>query len=1052
MKEKFLFLLAFMTGICISWNSLDANENSSSITGNDYAQQQIAVSGVVTDAQTGEGLPGVNIMIRGTSQGTVTNIDGEYSITVPDEQAVLVFSFVGYAQQARAVGSNRTINIALDQDLTQLDEVQVVGYGSVRRSVLTGAISRVEMETVQPVATQRVDQMLQGRASGVLVLNTDGSPGGNTTIRIRGMNSIQGGNAALIVVDGFQGGDLTSLNPGDIASIEILKDASATAIYGAQGANGVILIETKRGRTDKPVINYSSEFGTSSILMGGIELMSAAEWARDQNRYEMAQDFERTPVPLFTEQQIAEWERTGGTDWINEVYRAALTQNHNISVSGRTDNINYFVSGSYYDQEGVMVNSGFRRYSLRANITADVTDWARFNLNWDGSQQDRHGPQFGGQLDWPGNPVLGALQFAPVIPVRDEEGNYSRPHTEYGEPILWNPAASALEPLNENGRTTNNVNLYMDFQLAEGLSLRVGGGARFSDYNVRRFFNNETHSGITYNGQGYAYNSNSRNFQSSNVLNYTRDFGEHHINAIAVGEVKYSQSFWFNANSQNFAVHETSVYNLSGADIQRTGSGTGERKINSALTRINYGYADKYILAASFRADGSSVFGANTKWGYFPSLSAGWRLSHEPFLADLDLFSNLMLRASWGRTGNQAISNYQTLARISGAGFYPWDGGNNLNLGFQIGSASNPNLRWETTTQTNIGMDFSMFRGRLRGSVEYYDKVTEDLLMQREIPRTTGLSSIIDNVGSMGNKGWEFSLDGDIHIGRLRWTTGANVTMATTTVLDLGDDEFIAYEAGGSGHSVNIPIMFLRVGERFGNIEGFGYLGTWNIGEEQEAARYGQIIGEPRYLDVNDDGRIDYDNDAIVIGNALPDYIFGINNSFSYGNWDLTMLWQGTYGNDLFNVAKSRRMTRAGRDTDKLNRWTPENQDTDVPALHSAQWRHDYRNAWNEANPDNQLVSTITFPAAGGNAISRWIEDASYIRLKNLTIGYNVPIQRFFSSMRIYANGTNLLTFTNYSGFDPEVSSFTGADGQLGTDYNNYPPSRFINFGVNVTF
>lgn len=1026
-----LFLVMFITG---SW------------------AQQRTLTGTVSDVN-GQPLPGVTVVVKGTTTGTVTNAGGDFTLPVPANAQALQFSFVGMRMQEVPITAQTTFTIEMEEESIGLQEVVAVGYGTVRKSVLTGAISTVQMETLQPVATQRVDQMLQGRAAGVLVLNTDGSPGGNTTIRIRGMNSIQGGNNALIVIDGFQGGDLNSINPRDIASIEILKDASATAIYGAQGANGVVLIETKRGKTDKPVINVSSEFGVSNILMGGIELMNAAEYAREQNRYEMANNFENNPIPIFTDAQISEFERTGGTDWVDEVYRTGRTQTHQISLSGRTDKLNYFTSGSVYDEEGIMLNSGYTRYSLRANFIAEVTDWMKFNLNWDVSQQDRSGPQFGGQLDWPGNPVLGALQFAPTIPVYDENGEYSRPSQRYGEPILWNPVASALESLNENERTTNNVNIYLDFTLMDGLTLRVGGGARFSDYVVRRFLNNKTHAGSTNNGQGYAFYSKGKNYQSSNVLNYTKDFGEHHINAILVGEIKYDNGFNFEANNRDFTVHETSVYNLGGANIQRTASGYSDRKINSAVTRFNYGYADKYILAASYRADGSSVFGVNNKWAYFPSVSAGWRISKEPFMSDYGFISNLMIRASWGKTGNQAIGTYQTLARIGGNGEYPWDGGSGTNLGFQISSASNPNLKWETTTQTNIGLDLALFRSRLRITTEYYDKVTDDLLMSRELPRTTGLSSIIDNVGSMGNKGWEFTVDGDINIGNLRWTTGLSLTASETTVLDLGNDKFLSYMAGGSGHSVNIPIMFLTPGEPFGQIMGFGYEGTWNLGEEDEAARYGQMPGDPRYTDLNDDGKIDYDHDFKVIGNALPNFIFGLNNQFKLHNWELTFLWQGTSGNDLFNVARIRReSTREGYSVEKLNRWTPENQNTDVPALHTAQYRHDYREDWNAAHPNNPLISTVTFPASGSQAISRWIEDASYVRLKNLTLAYNVPVTRFVSNLRIFASGTNLLTFTKYSGFDPEVSSFTDTDGRLGTDYNNYPPSRFYNFGVDVTF
>ena len=1031
-RRKLLFLLCILVSFSLSVLS------------------QKRVSGTVMDA-TGEVVIGANVVEKGTTNGVVTDVDGAFSLTVKDD-AVLRISYIGYLTQEIVVGSQSVFPITLKEDAISLGEVVAIGYGSVKKSVVTGAISSVRMETVRPVATQRVDQMLQGRASGVLVLNTDGSPGGNTTIRIRGMNSIQGGNSALIVVDGFQGGDLTALNPGDIEAIEILKDASATAIYGAQGANGVILITTKRGLSDKPIINYSSEVGMSKLLMGGVKLMNAAEYAREVNRYEMADNFENVPIPVFTDAQIAEFERTGGTNWIDEVYRIGITQNHRISMSGKTSRVNYYASGSLYDQQGIIINSGYKRYSLRANMLADITDWLKFDMNWDLSQQEKNGALFGSTVDWAANPILGAVQYAPTLPVYDENGNYSRPSTRYGERVLWNPVASAKEPLNETYNTTNNINLYLTLTLMKGLTLRAGAGFQLSDYNVRRFYNNNTYIGSQDNGQGYAYYSKGKNIQSSNVLTYVNEWGDHHLNAIVVGELKNNNTFEFSSSGTDFAIQETSVYGLSGANNRNISSGISERKILSGVTRVNYSYADKYIITASYRADGSSVFGANNKWAYFPSFSVGWRLSEESFMRNLGLFNNMMLRASWGKTGNQAISAYGTLSRISYYSLYPYDGGTGANLGYRINSASNPNLKWETTTQKNIGIDLGLFRNRLRITAEYYDKVTDDLLMSRELPRTTGLTNIIDNVGSMGNKGWEFSIDGDLKFGELTWTTGINLTVSRTTVLDLGDSEFLSFEATGSGHSVDIPIMFLKPGERFGQIMGFGYEGTWKLGEEEQAARYGQLPGDPHYTDVNKDGRIDYDNDFMVIGNATPDLIYGWNNQFRFKNWDLTFLLQGTYGNDLFNVARTRRESREGYSAEKLKRWTPENQNTNVPALHTNQYRHDYQEAWDAAHPDNPLRSTITFPNAGSNAIARWIEDASYLRLKNLTLAYNLPFKKYISNLRIFASGTNLFTITKYSGFDPEVSSYTNDDARLGTDYNSYPVSRYYNFGIEITF
>lgn len=1027
---------------------LSRKEGSQLIKNN---QQEVSVSGTVIDSSE-KPLPGVTVVIKNTMKGTVTDTDGNYSLNSVPNNAMLSFSFVGMKTQEIGVNGQSTINIIMEDESLGIDEVVAIGYGSVKKSVVTGAISTVQMEKVQPMATQRVDQMLQGRAAGVMVLNTDGAPGGNTTIRIRGMNSIQGGNEALIVIDGFQGGDLDALNPNDIASIEILKDASATAIYGSQGANGVVLIETKKGKTDRPVINLSTEFGVSNILMGGIELMNAAEYARDMNRYEMADNYDRTPIPIFSDAEIAEFERTGGTDWINEIYRTGVTKNHQLSLSGKTKNVNYFLSGAMLDQEGILINSGYKRYSLRANVSADINEWLSCGINWDGVQQDRTGVGFGSEINYSANPITVALIYPPTLPVYNEDGSYSTYSDLYGARV-WNPVASAVEPEVNKKNTQNIVNLFLEFKFIEGLTFRMTGGAKINNRTDSEFHNSKTRNGIESNGVARVSNAIGRSFQNSNILNYQTDIGKHHINAIAVGEIKYSEGYSFYANNSQFVVQETGVYNLGGADIQRTGSSFFDRKINSALARINYGYDNKYVGSFSYRADGSSVFGANNKWAYFPAGSLGWRISKEGFMRSTDVINNVMVRLSWGKTGNQAIDTYQTLAKVSSAGFYPWDGGENSNLGFQISSASNPNLKWETTKQTNIGLDVALFNSRLRFTAEYYDKVTDDLLMQREIPRATGLSSIIDNVGSMGNKGWEFTLDGDFQLNELRWSAGLSYSASKTTVLDLGEDDFLSYAAGGSGHSTNIPFMFLTEGEPFGQIMGFGYEGTWNLGEEEEAGRYGQMPGNPRYTDVNNDGRIDYDNDWKVIGNALPDFIFGITNQLNFKNWELACLLQGVYGNDIFNVARIKREDPAiGYSIDKLNRWTEDNQNTDIPALVDGQSWEAYRLEWNNSHPDNPLVSTISFPKDGGNVHSRWIEDGSYIRLKNVTLAYNFPSLKYFNNLRVYVNATNLFTLTNYSGSDPEVSSFTDSDAQLGTDYNNYPQSRIISFGLNVTF
>lgn len=1052
-KHSKRFLMITQTTILALFFSvlfpINGSASTSKINETTEQQQRKTITGKIVD-NTGMAIIGANIIETGTSNGTVTDMNGNFTLSVANNATVRV-SYIGYLEQDINTAGQTSFNITLLEDTQTLEEVIVVGYGTMKKSVITGAISSIPMDAVQPVATQRIDQMLQGQAAGVLVLNTDGAPGSETTIRIRGMNSIQGGNNALIVIDGFQGGELRSINPNDIASIEVLKDAAATAIYGAQGANGVILITTKKGTSEKPMINYSSEFGRSEIHMGGIELMTAAQYAKELNSLEMANDLDRTPQPLFSESQIKDLEASGGTNWVKEVYKPALIQTHQLSISGKSANSNYFVSGSFLDQNGIMINSGYERYSLRSNVGATITKWLNVSLNWDGAIQTRTGADFGGGIDWPGNPVTGALVFSPTIPVYDENGNYSKAHNRIGDPTIWNPVASAKETQNQRRTIHNNINLVLDFKLSPYLTFQVNGGARIAQSETNQYFNTKTFSGNQRNGIGRVMNSYDRNIQNSNILNYVRDFGLHNINFTAVGEIKLSKGYWSNIDNSNFTMQETGIYDLNGAKIQTTSSGQGDRKIVSGISRLNYGYDNKYLLSMSIRADGSSVFGKNNKWGYFPAASIGWRLSQENFMKETDNWlDNLMFRASWGETGNQAIGTYQTISQIGSAGRYPWDGGDGVNLGYAVTSASNPNLKWESTRQYNVGLDFTILKGAVKFTGEYYDKVTSNLLMRRELPRSTGLNSIIDNVGKMGNKGWEFSFNGNFRFNELEWNPGINTTFSKTTVLDLGKDEFISYTAGGSGHSTNIPFMFLTKGETFGQIMGFGYEGTWKTGEENEAARYGQMPGDPRYTDVNNDGKIDYDHDWKVIGSALPRMIFGINNQFKYKNFDLTFLLQGTYGNDIFNVARIKRETGVGYSTAKFDRWTPENQNTDIPALFTATYRDTYRKNWDATHPDQPLRNTITFPTSGSNVIGRWIEDGSYIRLKNITLGYTFDKLSVFNSIRVYVTGTNLLTFTKYSGFDPEVSSFTGYDAQLGTDYNSYPPSKIVTFGINV--
>jgi TonB-dependent starch-binding outer membrane protein SusC len=1005
--------------------------------------QDRSVSGTIVDQEDNQPLAGVSVLVKSTSIGTTTDADGKFTLRVPSGRNQLEISYAGYDRQTVSITGN-TLNLSLTKNLAELNEVQVVAYGVQKKSDLTGAISSIKGAEVTQLATQRVDQAIQGRAAGVLVLNTDGQPGGNTTIRVRGMNSINGGNNALVVIDGLQGGNLNSLNPNDIESIEILKDASATAPYGAQGANGVILITTKLGKQGKPVIGYNYTFGLSQ-LRKKLDVMKAGDFAKTVNASVMTRNGSgATPVPIFTDAQISAFEQNGGTDWQDVIYRDAPMHNHELSISGGTENLKYLVSGGYLDHDGILENSNYKRFSLRTNLFADINEWASFGLNWAGTRESGNTPPYGSaDISFLGNSVNVAPRWPATEPVYDENGDYWVHSPGYGPSDTWNPLASAVEPNIDNNLIRNNLNAYLNFKILRGLTFKVTGGANIDNTNNQIYHNLKTYEGKQNTGLGISTENTFRRFQNSNILTYDREINRHHLTFTAVAEQQYSKFKFSSIRASKFTVDATGASDLGGAEIKTLSSDENERILNSYLGRLNYVYDDKYLLTASYRADGSSVFGGNNKWGYFPSASVAWRASQEDFIADLGLFSELKIRASWGITGNQAINPYQTLARISSGANYPYNGNEGTDLGFFILNAANPNLKWESTAQTDVGIDFGLFGGRLNVTADYYYKKTTDLLMPRDLPGYTGFTSIVDNVGSIENRGFEFAISGDPLVGRVRWNSSFNISTNKNKVLDLGTQERIGYRTTKGGYSVNTPFMYLVKGEPFGQIYGYQYEGVWGTDKASDAAAFGQLPGDARFKDVNGDGSIN-NQDLTVIGNSFPDFIFGWSNRVSYSNFDLNFLIQGSKGNDLFNMGRIR-LESPGEGTSArlLDRWTPDNQDTDVPGFIEAKTRE-------EAG----LTSKVSI--GGDQRISRWVEDASYLRLKNIMLGYNLPVsltKRFkINSLRVFVSATNLITITDYTGYDPETSAYNVNDAMIGVDFSNYPQSKFYNVGLNVSF
>lgn len=1014
--------------------------------------QQRTVSGTIT-SEDGEQLPGANVVVKGTTIGTTTDFDGKYTLGLPADAETLVISYIGYESVEIAVQGRTQLDVTLKPDMETLQEVVVVGYGTQRKSDLTGSVASVKGTELAQLPMQRVDQALQGRAAGVMVLNTSGQPGGQTTIRIRGMNSIQGSNQPLIVVDGLQGVDINSLNPNDIESMEILKDASATAIYGSQGANGVILITTKKGKKGKPVVSYS--FNQSyQKLRNKLDLMNAPEFVGSINAYRaslnMPGDDVIVPTPVFSTEEVEYWNGREGTDWQEEVYRTAPMSNHQLSLSGGTDNVNYLVSGGYLDQKGILLNSQFQRFSLRANVNVKVTEKTSFGLAWAGVKEKGNTPPFGegaSDIDPLGQVVGLTPRWAATIPVYDAKGAYQRHPANFGEPNLWNPVASALEPFVENNAMRNNVNAFIEFKPIEGLSFRFTGGAITRNTNNFRYLNRNTHAGFQRGGSGLITEGMYARYQNSNIITYNREINDQHRFTITgVAEQQLEDAQGSSINASDFLVDRTGAFDLGGAQEIVPTSYKTRRAINSYLGRVNYSFNDRYLLTASFRADGSSVFGANNKWGYFPSASVAWRVSEENFLRDLNVFSDLKLRASWGQTGNQAINPYGTLAQITSGFNYPYYGNNTTNIGFLISRPANPNLKWETTTQTDLGLEFAIFNGRLTAAVDYYIKTTEDLLLSRQLHLYSGFSTVIDNVGSTENKGIEISLGGDPLVGAFKWNTGFNISFNKTNVVQLANDSKLPFRTttgGGYGFSTNnnTALLYLKAGEPFGQMSGWITEGTWKESEREQAELFGQLPGDIKYRDLNNDDRID-NSDITVIGNALPDFIFGWTNNFSYRNFDLAVLIQGVQGNEIFNAGRIR-LERPGEGTSSalLNRWTPDNQDTDVPAFIDQSVRR-------EAALSNRVTVD--------SRVSRWVEDASYIRLKNVTLGYTFPnpvaSKVGMNRLRAFVTGTNVFTITDYTGYDPEISSFNTSDATLGVDFGSYPTSRTITFGIDLSF
>jgi len=982
-----------------------------------YSQTK-TVTGYVAD-ETGAPLPGVSVLVSGTSTGTSTDFDGRYSIDVDDSTAQLVFSFIGMEDQTVTVGQRTEITITMIGSAEALDEVVVVGYGSQSRAEVTGAIASVDAEEITALPVTNAEQALQGRAAGVSVINS-GSPGVSPVVRIRGLGTV-GNNNPLYVIDGVITGGLSGINPDDIESINVLKDASTTAVYGSRGSNGVIMVTTKKGRSGKAQLSFSAYAGAQTIN-NRYSVLNTDEYLQYVSE---AFNF----VPLRDTSYY-----TQETNWQDKIFTTGIMQNYDLGVSGGNENSNYRFSGGYLSQEGAVINTKFERYSFRAN-----SDFTFGKLKIGESMSVAFNKQ-NPELSSGGRSLIEhAIKMAPYFPVYNENnlGGYQGPSSPIDGQDAENPVRvqSITNAVNKNTSIIGNI--FAQYEIIEGLVFKTQVGLDYFTFGNNSFtpaYNDDSEG--TGTGQLTYANiiKNTGTGQTvlwTNSLNYQKTFGENHnFEFLLLSERTETTYEQINANSRNAISNE--VEQLSNESSNLSSSLTQTNRIGY-LGRMNYNYAGKYIAAASIRRDASSRFGENNRWGWFPSFALGWNIAREDFMADTDI-SNLKLRGSWGVTGNDNIGDYQYSSTLISDFLYPING--NAAVGTTSNGLANPDLKWEETTMINIGLDFGFWNDRFTGSLEFYNNSSDDLLMQRPTPTSLGFNSgfVTENVGEVVTTGFEINLGYNDYEGDFTWSANLNLGTSSNEVKSLGGLESIegAYFENGN-------ISRVSVGEPLYYFYGLVADGIYQNQAEVDAvftANPSQVTVQPgdiRFKDTNGDGDIT-SADREVIGNPYPDLTWGLNLSANYKNFDATLFFSGIQGNDLYNtniydLQGMPRIFNSG--TAVLDRWTPTNPSNSVPRAGGA--------------PQNNSIS------------SYFVEDGSFTRLKNLTIGYTLPSDIFganstVSKFRIYLSGQNLITISDYSGLDPEIGNNTTSQFEYGVDRGNYPQPMSFLLGLQLSF
>ncbi|MBV7533790.1 TonB-dependent receptor [Chitinophaga sp. sic0106] len=1032
------------------------------LTGLMAFSQNKKITGRVFDGRDNSPLPGVTVQIKGTSSGTQTGVDGSYTLEAP-AGATLLFTFIGYTSQEKALGNATQLNMALTTDTKSLQDVIVIGYGTTKRSDLTGSVASVRAAQLQERPAPSLNQALSGRVPGVQVNTNSGRPGGQTKVRIRGFSSINSSNNPLYVVDGValpvgsqtqNSNAIDFINPSDIESVEVLKDASATAIYGARGANGVILVTTKKGSATGGRVTYDGYLGRNVPGPNRVEMLNAKEYmAVEDLAWKNAEIYDpegwakgdyvsKNPALKRTDPRL--FDKNGNplydTDWFEESLQHKLSQNHQVGFTGGNEDSQYGLFLGYLDDEGLLKNSYLKRYSARFTIDSRVKSWLRVGATMSYNNQEENLVDIGtGGL----NSVRMITEALPFLPVKFADGTWANNKVYPGAEGGSNP----VQILNDRKYILNTQNLlgsvYAELQLAKNLTFRSVLGTNIVTRG-RNEWNGRSLIDISASQKGIAISANDREtyWSFENYMTYTKRFNDKHSFTGMVGLSWQENNFFgFNARAENFSTDYFENNSLgSGSNIPASGVGSSRTKFgfNSYFARLNYAFRDKYMVTFTGRADGSSKFGENKKFAIFPSTALAWRVSEEPFLKNSRVISNLKLRTSYGLTGNSEIAPYTSLASLAASSTYAAVINGAKVQGVGTNRLSNSDLHWERTGQYDAGVEIGFLKNRLNLELDYYYRKTTDMLLDAPVPTTSGYTTIKKNIGTMANRGVEIGINATIVDNeKFTWNSAFNISFNKNEVLSLATPADI-FGVGGPNFTNQTNII--RVGEPVGSFWGLVRLGTWSQAEAAEAAKFkdyrgGKPIlpGDIKYLDVNGDHAIN-DADRMIIGNGNPDGWGAWNNNFKYKNWELAIELQFMFGNDVLNMTHHSGEDRTGLANSfksVLDYWTPEHQNTMIAA------------------PRNPSAGYVT------NVDTRWVEDGSFLRGKNLLLGYSFPgetVQRLhLQRLRVYGSVQNFFLKTKFSGNDPEVTTYGDVFAQ-GQTFFDYPKPTTFTVGVNVAF